>query len=590
MTNGGFEYAIAFDMQTQTLLKTLDTLERLEKHVNIANNNANKLRESLNSVGVRGKIAFDGIAGSLQSVVGWISMIDIGRRVLSLGSDAEQTGVAFRVMLQDVKVANNLLADLNTFANVTPFTNKEVIDAGRLLVGYGMSAKSIIPTLTTVGNVASGLNIPLKELTSIYGKLTIKPIVHTDDINMLSERGVPVIRELGRMLHVSSGKVLKMAEDGKISSAMMIQALGNMAGKGGQFAGMMAAQGETVGGKWSTFMGTMEMLGITIGTKLMPTALNLLNNYLIPGATWLSEHSDLVISIVSNFLALSGVVKVFSLAKAFGSVKDFVGMFEQVKWVIDGLNFGRIYMKMVGPVQAVQVLFRQLSMGIVSAFAANPVFWVIVGLVALGAAIFVLWNKFAWFRGMVMGVWEVVSGLSERLYAGLVQPVWNGLVKIVGFLNDLKTKFWDFVVGYVVPLFEKLGTALGGIFDALMPAWTKLFNLPKDLYGLGYAKGEKSFYDDQLKGIAPKDAISSIFGSSGKTPSGSIGGEDDKLKKGVEAITGGGTRNTNIVIHKMGENITIQTTNLQQGAEEVQAILSRMLLQIVNSANQTQAN
>jgi tape measure domain-containing protein len=588
MTNGGFEYAIAFDMQTQTLLKTLDTLERLEKHVNIANDNANKLRESLNSVGVRGRMAFDGIAGSLQSVVGWISMIDIGRRVLSLGSDAEQTGVAFRVMLQDVKVANNLLADLNTFANVTPFTNKEVIDAGRLLVGYGMSAKSIIPTLTTVGNVASGLNIPLKELTSIYGKLTIKPVVHTDDINMLSERGVPVIRELGRMLHVSSGKVLKMAEDGKISSAMMIQALGNMAGKGGQFAGMMAAQGETVGGKWSTFMGTMEMLGITIGTKLMPTALNLLNNYLIPGATWLSEHSDLAISIVSNFLALSGVVKVFSLAKAFGSVKDFVGMFEQVKWVIDGLNFGRIYMKMVGPVQAVQVLFRQLSMGIASAFAANPVFWIIVGLVALGAAIFVLWNKFAWFRGMVMGVWEVVSGLSERLYVGLVQPIWNGFVKIVGFLGELKNKFWDFVMGYAMPLFEKLGAALGGIFSKLIP------DLPKDLYGLGYAKGEKSFYDDKLKDFAPKDAISSIFGSNGKTPMGGIGGGDkdghDKLKRGVEAITGGGTRNTNIVIHKMGENITIQTTNLKQGAEEVQAILSRMLLQVINSANQTQAN
>jgi TP901 family phage tail tape measure protein len=64
---------------------------------------------------------------------------------------------------------------------------------------------------------------------------------------------------------------------------------------------------------------------------------------------------------------------------------------------------------------------------------------------------------------------------------------------------------------------------------------------------------------------------------------------DKKDKETTEKVTGGGSRPVNIYISFEALNkggITIQTTNLTEGANQVEAMLMEMMLRVTNSANQ----
>ena len=72
---------------------------------------------------------------------------------------------------------------------------------------------------------------------------------------------------------------------------------------------------------------------------------------------------------------------------------------------------------------------------------------------------------------------------------------------------------------------------------------------------------------------------------------GGTGGADaDKKTAGVGGVTGGGSKQTNITVNigKLNETIEINTTNLKEGGQQVQAMMEEFLLRALNSVNQMQ--
>jgi phage tail tape-measure protein len=82
----------------------------------------------------------------------------VGYAVKSAAS-LEQVKVAFTTLLHSASAANTMVANLQKFAQTTPFELAGVEQSTQKLLAFGFSAKSIIPTLTAVGNAASGLNL-----------------------------------------------------------------------------------------------------------------------------------------------------------------------------------------------------------------------------------------------------------------------------------------------------------------------------------------------------------------------------------------------------------------------------------------------
>ena len=194
----------------------------------------------------------------------------MAKKVVSLGADMEQTRVAFGTFMGDTEKANTLIAKLNEFANFTPFDNAEVIKSGKMLLSAGMSSDKISTSLKTLGDIASGVAMPLDELSQIYSKSMNKGKLQAEELNQISERGIPLMAELSRMTGKSTAEIYKLAESGSITSDVLTTAFQNMTSEGGTYFNLMEKQSQTLGGKWSTMVGQLQTIGIKLGEALIP--------------------------------------------------------------------------------------------------------------------------------------------------------------------------------------------------------------------------------------------------------------------------------------------------------------------------------
>ena len=190
--------------------------------------------------------------------------------IVKLGADMEQTRVSFEVMLGSVEKSNAVLGVLADFANVTPFDNDQVNKAAKTLMAFGVKAEQLIPTMTMIGDAASGSGKDFNELSAIFGKAFAKGKADTETLNQLTEAGIPIVETLGKMYGKTGEEVFKMAEGGQISADVLSAAFQSMTGQGGVFSDMMAKQSETLAGLWSTVIGKLQLAGSTIGEAILP--------------------------------------------------------------------------------------------------------------------------------------------------------------------------------------------------------------------------------------------------------------------------------------------------------------------------------
>ena len=177
---------------------------------------------------------------------------------LSGSGKLEQLNIAFETFLGNAELAKKVVADLRKFADVTPFETEQVNQAGRALLAFGFTADELIPTLTRVGDVASGTGKDFNELALIYGKAKTQGLIQGEELNQLAEAGIPIYAELAKVLGVNEKEIRKLGEQGKISFASLEQVFKNLTGEGGRFAGLMERQSKSLDGLFSTLASAIQ--------------------------------------------------------------------------------------------------------------------------------------------------------------------------------------------------------------------------------------------------------------------------------------------------------------------------------------------
>lgn len=116
------------------------------------------------------------LTGSFLSTVAQLQnqVVSFGQDVITIGSQFEQTEIAFKTFLGSAEKAKAVLKDLTDFAASTPFELPEVQGAARNLLAFGVSSEKLIPTLKALGDVSSGVSQPLTRLVTIYGQVLSK--------------------------------------------------------------------------------------------------------------------------------------------------------------------------------------------------------------------------------------------------------------------------------------------------------------------------------------------------------------------------------------------------------------------------------
>ncbi len=211
-------------------------------------------------------------AATVANVSGGIALAGAGAAagLLKSAGAAEQAQVAFTTLLKSPQAAKKHLQDLATFAAQTPFEFAGLRETSTQLLAYGFSAESIIPMLTDLGDASAALGgdpEKLKRMVTAIGQISNKGKVSQEELNQLTEAGIPVFQILQKELGLSAEQMGNIGAQG-ISSDKAIQAL--LKGMRGLYGGGMAAQAKTLGGVISTIKDNLNLLATDIGRELIP--------------------------------------------------------------------------------------------------------------------------------------------------------------------------------------------------------------------------------------------------------------------------------------------------------------------------------
>ena len=272
-----------------------------------------------------GTLAKWGAAAGLAGVAAGAAASGYG--ILKLGADMEQTRVSFEVMLGSVEKSNAVLGVLADFANTTPFDNDQVNKAAKTLMAFGVKAEQIIPTMTMLGDAASGSGKDFNELSAIFGKAFAKGKADTETLNQLTEAGIPIIDTLGKMYGKTGEEIFKLAEGGKLSSDILSSAFQIISGKGGVFSDMMAKQSETLAGLWSTVVGKLQLAGSTIGEAILPV--------LKAGVNVIMEWTDELAAFATDGRAINMLATIGMTA--VGTVANMIKSWNYLQAVVEGV-------------------------------------------------------------------------------------------------------------------------------------------------------------------------------------------------------------------------------------------------------------
>lgn len=203
------------------------------------------------------------------AVVGAFSVgaiVNFGRAVVDSFGKMEMFKTSLTTMLRgNVNEAEALNNQLIQIAKTTPFELTEVQDATRQLIAFGSQAGNVGDELITLGNVASGIGAPIKDIAYLYGTIRTQGRAMTVDINQFANRGIPIWSELEKITGKTGMALRKFVEDGKVGFPQIQQVMANLTKEGGQFFGLMEAQSKTVTGQISNLGDAWEQLKVSIG-------------------------------------------------------------------------------------------------------------------------------------------------------------------------------------------------------------------------------------------------------------------------------------------------------------------------------------
>lgn len=255
-----------------------------------------------------------GVTKALNTAAGW---------AYTLAGNLEQADVAFTTMLWGADAAKKMLKDLSDFAANTPFELTGVRQTAKQLLAYGIEANKIIPTLKSLGDVASGLSVPIEQIAYAYGQVRSATKLTWNDLKQFINAGVPIIWELAKNLNVSESAIKDMVSAGKIWFADVEKAFQTMSSEWGKFANLMDAQSNTMMGAWSNLQDAVDSLWETIGslfTETLRDAFKWIANMIDGIKEWAKEHPALTKAIVTFVAVAWGAIGVLTTLWGLASV------------------------------------------------------------------------------------------------------------------------------------------------------------------------------------------------------------------------------------------------------------------------------
>jgi tape measure domain-containing protein len=239
-----------------------DLEKSIDKNVSGIDSDFRRAGDSLGSF--VGKIgAADIVLSSLSAIK--TAVVDVGAAVFNYSSRLEQTEIGFNALLGNQAEANRLFKELQEFSRQTPFAFPELTSLAQRLIGANVELERVVPLIKDIGNIVAATgNTSIERLEGINTAITqiiSKQKVQAEEMEQLAERGIPAWQILSEAIGKSVGETRKLAEQGQISSDILIAAVQKVSRE--RFGDALAKQAETFSGSANRIKNLLLDIGAT---------------------------------------------------------------------------------------------------------------------------------------------------------------------------------------------------------------------------------------------------------------------------------------------------------------------------------------
>ena len=376
------------------------------------------------------------------AAVGAVTLL--GKSALTSASAFEQSEIAFTTMLGSAEKAQELLGEITDFAKKTPFSLEGVERSSRQLLAVGFSAKEVIPTLKSIGDVSAGLGLGeegLQRLILNLGQVKTQGKLTGRELRDFAVAGVPIIDELSKNLGVAKEEVAGLVSKGLVSSDEVLNAFASMSSEGGKFGDLMSKQSDTAAGRFSNLKDTLQILLREIGQSLLPLASSIVSTlssafeFLSPKIKTFVDFFVSGINRVKEFLGPLIERMMFEFAPVLTNIKNtLVESFQNIDFSKFKDSILLVFNKLIANKDKIQNIFQNMIKGVgflLNAFISLQSIIIKTGLL-----------------DRILTTMDLISTVFSKT-AGFISTIVSGIESIV-----------DFIKG---PVFSKFADTFGGI-------------------------------------------------------------------------------------------------------------------------------
>ena len=491
--------------------------------------------------------------------------------ITKLGSEAEQTNVAFSLLVGNETKAAQMLGEITKIAAATPFGKMDLVKNAQLMLNFGVATEKVLPLLTQLGDISGGNAERLSSLSLVMGQVAAAGKIQGQDLLQFINAGFNPLQELARMTGKTYAELQEMMSKGQITYENVAAAIAHATGEGGKFNGMMERQSQTVGGKFSTVMDNIRENAINMFDQIRSPLSDLLDT--------VNTSLPIIFGVVNRLFGIlsAGIRFVIQFRQELLLVAAVIG----TAWTVTKA-YTTALLVYHGVQTAITVATKAWTAAqwlLNIAMNANPIGVVVAVVTALAGAVIYCWNKFAGFRAFLLTAWDTIKGFGNIIKTYLIDrfnELLGGIGKIGEALKHLFKGEW-----------QQAATAAKQGFQALSGVNSNR-NFISDTANL--MRGVRGTYDriyarESGSNSTSKKAAISTPGLKGSTQDVVFGKSSENGKNGrrggsrsAEAMATGGTRNTAITmnISKFFDSINVYMSDKTDTAELEQTIVQTM--------------
>ena len=176
-----------------------------------------------------------------------------------------QTGSRMEVMFVQLKgftgstqAASEAYQRFVEIGKQSPFTASEVGEASKVMMGFGIETNTSIEAVERLTAVAGATGGNLNHMARNLGQINANQKAYTRDLMQFANQGVPIYQELSNVLGVSTDKIRKMTEEGKVGFGAVNQAIKNLTAEGSAYQEIMQDMENTTEAKIEAMISAVQ--------------------------------------------------------------------------------------------------------------------------------------------------------------------------------------------------------------------------------------------------------------------------------------------------------------------------------------------